>query len=160
MKTLNSLVPVALLMAVGSSALACNPDTGERRQMVFLEAGGDTVEYWEVVPGQLKSVKLPSGASVGVTLTPAGVEKYATDWNKGKYVPELVQIRIFDLSGSAPVEKEMSWGGTNSVQAFGRNSKPGDAGIFGHGGFTLNLLKAVCASREAVAAELVAIHSQ
>lgn len=111
MKTLNPLVLVPLLIAAGSSALACNPDTGERRQMVFLEAGSDVVEYWEVVPGQLKPVKLPSGASIGVALTPAAMEKYAADWNKGKFAPELVQIQIFDLSGPVPVEESMSWTG-------------------------------------------------
>lgn len=142
------------LMLIGTcgSALACDPETGARRQMAFLEAGASFVDYWQVADGEMKSIALPSGEKVGVVITPAALEKYSSDWRKGRFTPELVKIEIYDLSGPVPTQEEMSWGGANSVQGFGRNSSKDKVGIFGHGGFTLNLLKPVCATPESVSA--------
>ena len=125
------------LIAISSVALsgpisACDKDSGLRKQMIYLESAGETIEFWEMVPGQIKSVKLPDDSVVGISATPAKDEKYR-DQSKGqKFVPELVEIRIFDMSGLEPKETNMSWGGANSVQGFG--------------GFTLNFLKPVCVS--------------
>ena len=144
---------LVVVLAVASSALstinsarACDPETGERRQMVFLEAASEVVEYWEVASGVMKVVVLPSGDRVGVAVTPAESEKYVSAWRSGRFTPELVKIEIYEMAGREPVMKEMSWGGANSVQTFGRNSPSDKPGIFGHGGFTLNLLKPVCAT--------------
>lgn len=141
-----------VLLAVASSALstissarACNPETGERRQIVFLEAAGEVVEYWEVTSGEMKVVVLPSGERVGVTVAPADSEKYVSAWRSGRFTPELVKLEIYEIAGRETVMREMSWAGANSVQTFGRNSPSEKPGIFGHGGFTLNLLKPVCA---------------
>ncbi len=57
---------LVVVLAVASSALstinsarACDPETGERRQMVFLEAASEVVESWEVASGAMKAVVLP-----------------------------------------------------------------------------------------------------
>ena len=123
---------ICFMLLAGSSvsAVACDPETGERRQMIFLESGGKTVEYWQMDSGRMREVDLPSGKKIGVSITPASVEKYQEHASSGRFSPELVEIRLYDLSTGEPVETHMSWGGANSVQGFGN--------------FTLNLLKPVC----------------
>ena len=127
-----------VLMMLGASlsfsAIACDPETGERRQMIFVEAGGKTVRFWEVVPGEIKALELPTGKTVGLSITPALPKKYLDKTNSGRFTPELVEIRLYDLGGAEPLETHKSWGGANSVQRFE--------------GFTLNLLKPVCYQAE------------
>ena len=123
---------ICFMLLAGSSvsAVACDPETGERRQMIFLESGGKTVEYWQMDSGRMREVDLPSGEKIGVSITPASVQKYQENGSSGRFSPELVEIRLYDLSAEEPMETHMSWGGANSVQGFSN--------------FTLNLLKPVC----------------
>ncbi|MEJ1249247.1 hypothetical protein [Denitratimonas tolerans] len=127
-------IVIVIAASVSFSAAACDPETGERRQMIFLEAGDKVVEYWEMVPADIKPVELPSGRKVGVSIAPATPHKYLENVSSGRFSPELVEIRLYDLAGEEPVETHMSWGGANSVQGFGD--------------FTLNLLKPVCYQAE------------
>jgi hypothetical protein len=125
------LILACIALAVFTSSLfACNPETGERRQMIFVEADNKTVEHWEMVPGKIKELKLPNGKEVGISVAPAAPEKYLEMRASGRYVPEMVEIRIYNTEGEVAVEEQMSWGGANSVQ--------------GYSGYTINLLKPVC----------------
>ena len=78
----------------------------------------------------MREVDLPGGKKIGVSIAAASAQKYQEKAGSGRFSPELVEIRLYDLSAEKPVETHMSWGGANSVQGFGN--------------FTLNLLKPVC----------------
>jgi hypothetical protein len=141
-----SFVALASSCITSPTALACNPETGQRQQMAFLEAGGMVLESWEVNPDELKSVVLRNGAKDGIRVAPAEPKVYRKSWSKGKYEPELVLVKVYEVAGSDIVEVNASWAGANSVQYYGTNSSKSSSGILGGGGFALFLLKAVCAT--------------
>ncbi len=144
--------PLALVFAAAAALacptlLACNPVSGEREQLVFLEWNGQTLEQWQARSPDMRRFELPNGFKLGLTIEPAPLETYVRIWADGQHASELVKISVFDLGGDAPRRLTWNFAGANSVQGYG--SRGGADGVveLGDPGITLTLLKPVCEPR-------------
>jgi hypothetical protein len=142
-----ALVFTAAAALVCPTLLACNPVSGEREQLVFLEWNGRTIEQWEVRSPDMQRIELPNGFQLGLTIEPAPLDTYVRIWADGQHASELVKIALFDLGGDTPRRLTSTFGGVNSVQGYG--SRGGADGVveLGDPGITLTLLKPVCEPR-------------
>lgn len=142
---MRTTICVLAWMAASSSALACDPDTGERVQSVALRWNGEPIVHYEAT-GDIKRVALPNGFELGVRIEPASAEKYAELAKQSKRTAELVHIQLFDLSQSPPRRLTHTWGGANSIQGFGADGGADRVEALGSPGVSMTLLKPVCAA--------------
>jgi len=141
---------VALLLStVPVAALACDTDNGARQQLVSLLSDGTELVRWNASSDQIEVVALPNGFRLGVRIEDADAKKYEQLHRLWKFVPEMVHITLYDMSGAKPRELTHTWGGANSLQGYGPNGgadriiEAGDAGIL------LFLQRPVCAQMRA-----------
>lgn len=136
---------LASLMAVAAlQALACNPKTGERVQRVFLGSAGQSLDAWDVTSNAIHEVQLANGFRLGVKIEPLTAEKRAELAKAVKYLPEMVEISLFDLSADSPKLIAHTFGGANSVQGYGPRGGADRVDELGAAGIELLLFKAVC----------------
>ena len=88
-----------------------------------------------------------------MSVEPASPQKYAEfagDANV-KYVPELIQISLFDLSTAEPRLITMTYGGANSQQAYGPEGGAAVVAAIGQPGIKLFFNKSTCVPADASA---------
>ena len=136
------------LLLLGSmwmnASFACDWQTGERQQKVFLSWDGQRLEHWTVEPGVIKSVELPNGFQLGVKLEDPEPEKISEYREKIPHPPEMVSISLYDLAGDEPVFLTRTYGGTNSIQGYGARGGADRVDALGDPGVSMTLLKPVC----------------
>lgn len=126
------------------SSFACDRDTGERRQHAFVYWEGDLVHAWSASPGAVESITLPTGFELGVELTNPPRQFYADYSERAEHVPEMVQIRLLDLSDDEPEELSRTYAGSNAVQGFGIRGGANKVSELGDPGIRLTLIRPVC----------------
>jgi hypothetical protein len=152
MRNIRSISIFSLLLSVSYASYACDVDTGQRQQHVFLSWNGQQISDWTVRPGETKQVSLPNGFELGVQLTEPESEVYERQAEGQDFVWELVEIKLFDLSGEDPQPLSRTYGGTNSLQGFGARGGANRVVELGDPGILLTLLKPVCLESPSVAA--------
>ncbi|MCA9233265.1 MAG: hypothetical protein KDA57_21655 [Planctomycetales bacterium] len=142
---------VGLVAIFGSvlshGAVACDAKTGERQQHVHLSWNGKSVADWVVGSEAPKSVELPNGVKLGVSVTDAPSSKYEgrkSDPTASPHTPELVKLQLYDMSQNPPLELSHTWAGANSIQGFGAAGGADRVIEFGTPGIEMILLKPVC----------------
>ena len=142
-RTLTTLAALAA-MCMSSASMACNWETGEREQLVFLSWDGKPVTDWTVQHGAMKVVDLPNGVKLGVEIDHPEQDKVQEQSTKTRYVPEMVKISLFNLAGDTPEQLTYTYGGTNSLQGYGASGGADRVDLLGDPGIELTLLKPVC----------------
>ncbi|NEZ04984.1 hypothetical protein G4Y73_12570 [Wenzhouxiangella sp. XN201] len=127
-----------------ASAAACDLNTGERSQHVFLSWNGQTLQNWIAPAGDIHQVALPNGFHLGVELDEPPPDKYIELAEQFQHVPEIVEINLFELSEDEPELLSRTYGGTNSIQGFGARGGANRVEQLGDPGIKLTLLKPVC----------------
>ncbi|WP_077409625.1 hypothetical protein [Marinicella sediminis] len=127
-----------------SQTFACDWQTGEREQKVFLSWDGQRLDHWTVEPGEIKAVELPNGFQLGLKLENPEPEKIIDYREKIPHPPEMVSISLYDLAGDAPVFLTRTYGGTNSIQGYGARGGADRVDVLGDPGISLTLFKPVC----------------
>lgn len=153
MRTVLYTLILLVSIVAGSSANACDWDTGERSQHVFLSWNGERLQDWVASMGSLEHFTLPNGFDLGIELDEPSREKYIELAERHRHVPEIVQINLFDLSREEPDLLSKTYGGTNSIQGFGARGGANRVKQLGDPGIRLTLLKPVCAEPAAVPVE-------
>jgi hypothetical protein len=129
-----------------ASDWGCDQSTGLPQQTVILSVGDQYLAHWSVVPGETRAVVLPNGFHLGVKIEAPSRQEYAR-WAREPdvhYVPEMVEITLFDLTTAAPRELTHTWVGANSLQGYGPNGGADRVDAIGSPGITLLLNKATC----------------
>jgi hypothetical protein len=133
--------------SAGSKTLSdCDQSTGLSQQMVILSVGDQYLAHWSVVAGETRPVVLPNGFRLGIKIGPASREEYA-EWARGldvQYLPEMVEITLFDLTTAVPRELTHTWGGANSLQGYGPGGGADRVDAVGSPGIMLFLHKPNC----------------
>jgi hypothetical protein len=114
--------------------------------MVILNVGDQYLAHWPVVAGETRPIVLPNGFHLGIRIEPASPEEYAR-WAQGldeHYVPEMVEITLFDLTTAVPRELTHTWGGANSLQGYGPHGGADRVDAVGSPGIMLFLNKPNC----------------
>lgn len=146
MKTLGLLFLLTLLFTQNS--YACDPETGERVQKVYAEWNGKNLGLWDVEPNKPKAFELFSGLKLGIQIEEATAEKYKELKDAWPHTPEMVSIRLFDMSTTPHKQLAMTWGGANSIQGYSDKGGADRVEALGSPGLTLHLMKAVCVQYE------------
>ena len=138
-----------LCILIGASlaifdASACSRETGERRQHAFVYWEGDLVHAWTASPGAVEAITLPTGFQLGVELDKPSRQFYVDLSGRAEHVPEMVRIRLLDLSSDEPRQLYRTYAGSNSVQGFGIGSGARKADEMGFPGVRLTLIRPVC----------------
>ena len=131
---------------VAASDWGCDQSTGLSQQTVILSVGDQYLEHWSVVAGETRPVVLPNGFRLGIRIEPPSQVEYAR-WARKldlHYVPEMVEITLFDLTTPVPRELTHTWGGANSLQGYGPKGGADRVDAIGSPGVTLLLNKAAC----------------
>jgi len=152
MRTILVISTILFLSFLAFPSHACDPDTGERQQHVFLSWGGQQLVNWEVRPGEVKQISLPNGFELGLALDEPASDVYERQVERHDFVGELVEIKLFDVGSKEPQLLSRTYGGTNSLQGFGAQGGANQAGELGDPGILLTLLKPVCLESKTVAA--------
>ena len=152
MRKVRNICIFLILLSVSFASHACDVDTGERQQHVFLSWNGQQISDWTVIPGETEQVSLPNGFELGVRLAEPEPEVYKRQVEGQDFVWELVEIKLFDLSGEEPQVLSRTYGGTNSLQGFGARGGANRVAELGDPGILLTLLKPVCLEAESLAA--------
>ncbi len=141
-----AIVLITILIASSASmgAVACDRETGLRKQRVFLTWDGASVKDWTVTSDAIEAVDLPNGFHLGVKIEPATQDKYAKEANSKPYVPELVKITLVNLGDPKQPILTHTWGGANSIQGYAASGGADRVEALGTPGVELTLLKPVC----------------
>ena len=145
-----AVLAIGLLPTALDVSASCMKD-GTRTQSVWLSSGGEQLERWEPVPGEIHPVKLPGGFVAGIQIDPTTPEKYRELFTKVRAFDELVKISIFDMSETPPKPLSTTWGGANSKQGFGPRGGANRVSALGDQ-IELWLHKPVCVTPETNAA--------
>jgi hypothetical protein len=152
---MRTILVISTFLFLSSFALpshACDVDTGERQQHVFLSWSGEQISDWRVTPGETEQISLPNGFELGVRLAEPEPEAYEQQAKRQEFVWELVEIKLFDLGSEEPQLLSKTYGGTNSLQGFGARGGANRVDELGDPGILLTLLKPVCLESQSVAA--------
>lgn len=152
MRTTMSIASFLIISLGAFPGYACDVETGEREQHVFLSWNGQQIADWMVTNGEIQRVSLPNGFELGVSLNEPGPDVYEQQAQRQDYVWELVEIKLFDASSEEPQLVSRTYGGTNSRQGFGARGGANRVSEFGDPGILLTLLKPVCLESKSVAA--------
>lgn len=150
MRTAPYTIILLTTMLLTPVAEACDWDTGERSQYVFLSWNGNKLQNWEASMGDLHQITLPNGLELGIELDEPSPEKYRQLAERLQHIPEIVQINLFRLSAEDRELLSQTYGGTNSIQGFGARGGANRVEQLGDPGITLTLLKPVCLEPTAV----------
>lgn len=144
--TFGSLIPIVGNATGSAGGFGCDQNSGAPQQTVVLSVGDRYLAHWTVVAGETRPVVLPNGFHLGVKIEPASPETYADMARRmdARYVPEMVEITLFDLTTSIPRELTHTWGGANSLQGYGPHGGADRVDAVGSPGVTLFLNKANC----------------
>jgi hypothetical protein len=151
---MRALIQVSIFLTASLIALssqACDPDTGERQQHVFLTWNGQQISDWIVIPGEIEKITLPNGFELGISLEEPGLDVYDSQAERHDFVWELVRIDLYEISADEPQLLSRTYGGTNSLQGFGARGGANRVDELGDPGILLTLLKPVCLESEAFA---------
>ncbi|MFP4207439.1 MAG: hypothetical protein ACLFSC_02195 [Wenzhouxiangella sp.] len=152
MRTTMNIATFLIISLIAFPGHACDVDTGERQQHVFLSWNGQQISEWMVTNGEMQQISLPNGFELGVSLDEPGPDVYEQQADRNAYVWELVEIKLFDLSAEEPQLLSRTYGGTNSRQGFGARGGANRVSELGDPGILLTLLKPVCLESKSVAA--------
>ena len=147
-KVISSAACLVSMLAVGQS-FACDHTTGKRQQAVYLQWNNQNVTDWVVESDNIKSIALPNGFKLGVKIDSNVPKMPASSSEIFKFVPELVHITLFDMSGASPKRLTETSGGANSIQGYGAQGGADRVAQLGSPGIRLTLLKPVCAASAA-----------
>ncbi|WP_376694855.1 hypothetical protein [Wenzhouxiangella sp. EGI_FJ10305] len=123
---------------------ACDRDTGERKQHAFMYWQGDLAHAWTASPGAVERISLPTGFELGVELDSPSRQQYIELSERIEHVPEMVEIRLLDLSNDEPKQLSRTYGASNSVQGFGIRGGANKVDELGEPGIRLTLIRPVC----------------
>ena len=139
MRSFISIVLAALY--IGSApALACDPDTGERRQMISASWGGTSL-IGTMYPGDdLVYFDLPSGRTLGVRTRPVSDEVYREQAQWRKFNVELVHLEFYDGDTKPRKLIAQTIAGANTSSEMSAKFLPG----FGDERLRVELWKSVC----------------
>ena len=152
MRTTLNIATFLIISLVAFPSNACDVDTGERQQHVFLSWNGQQITDWIVTNGEIQKVSLPNGFELGISLDEPGPDVYEQQAERHDYVWELVEIKLFDASNEEPKLLSLTYGGTNSKQGFGARGGANRVSELGDPGILLTLLKPICQESKSVAA--------
>lgn len=152
MRTIQIIVTFLMISLVAFPSHACDVDTGERQQHVFLYWDGQQISHWEAIPGQVEQITLPNGFELGISFDEPEPDISKQQVERHDYVWELVEIKLFDLSNEEPQLLSHTYGGTNSKQGFGARGAANRVSELGDPGILLTLFKPVCLKSSAVVA--------
>ena len=152
MRTILVISTLLFLSSFALSSQACDVDTGERQQHVFLVWGNQQILDWEVTPGEIKQISLPNGFELGVALDEPAPDVYERQAKRHDFVWELVEIKLFDVGSKEPQLLSRTYGGTNSLQGFGAQGGANQVAELGDPGISLTLLKPVCLEAKTIVA--------
>jgi hypothetical protein len=143
---LGSLVPIGGNATDSEGGFGCDQNTGVSQQTITLSVGDQYLAHWTVVAGETREVVLPNGFRLGIKIEPASQEEYADLARRmeARYVPEMVEITLFDLTTPVTSELTHTWGGANSIQGYGPHGGADRVDAVGSPGVTLLLNKANC----------------
>lgn len=144
------LIAAACLLMTPLAGQACDLDTGERQQRVYLSWNNERLQHWIVEDGSIHSVELPNGFEVGIRIEDAMGEMLERHKDLA-YLYETVRITLYDMSETPPRKLTHTYGGANSIQGYGGNGGADRVGELGTPGIRMNLLKPVCVKRDAIA---------
>ncbi len=144
MKHVFLAVAVLLAVAAPTPSRACNPDTGEREQLVFLSSNGKPLTHWVAASGEMKRITLPNGFALGITLDEPEPRAERRRPAAPGFGPEMVKISLYDLGAGEPRALTYTYGGTNSLQGYGAQGGADRVEELGSPGILLTLLKPVC----------------
>ncbi|WP_223671036.1 hypothetical protein [Kangiella shandongensis] len=133
-----------LTTAFTQASLACDPQTGERIQRVYAEWNGKRLGFWDVTSDEPKTFELSNGLKLGIQIEEASAEKYKELKDAWPHTPEMVSIRLFDMSSNPNKQLAMTWGGANSIQGYSDKGGATSVKELGSPGLTLHLMKSVC----------------
>lgn len=133
-----------LTFAFAQTSLACDPGTGERVQRVYAEWNNKHLGFWDVDSDEPKTFELSNGLKLGIQIEEATAEKYKELKDAWPHTPEMVSIRLFDMSTTPHKQLTMTWGGANSIQGYSDKGGADRVKELGSPGLTLHLMKAVC----------------
>lgn len=145
---------ISLRTAIGAcfafavtSALAC-----DRTQQIKLTVGDALVEQWSGTTDKIRTVVLPNNFKLGVKIEESSREKYEELMRRmrGKSVPELVKISLYDMTTSAPRKMTHTWGGANSLQGYGPKGGADRVDEVGSPGILFTLSKPTCTGAKAL----------
>jgi BlaR1 peptidase M56 len=129
------------------ASLGCDQTTGASQQTVLLDNGNHGFYSWTIPTyPSIHDIVMPNGFHLGVRVKPAPEKQYSefAAETKAKYVPELVEIAVFDMSSPEPRLITMTYGGANSEQGYGPHGGADVVKEVGEPGITLYLHKATC----------------
>ncbi|MFD2366912.1 hypothetical protein [Pseudoduganella sp. GCM10020061] len=115
-------------------------------QSVTVSSGKSELMRWDVVPGEVRPVKLPNGFELGLQIEPAPEEKNRA-FEKAfpdRAPAELLKIALFDLTQRQPRLITYTYGDTNSLQGYGPRGGAARAVEVGEPGILLTLKKQAC----------------
>lgn len=135
---------VFLTLFFTQTSYACDPQTGERVQRVYAKWNGESLGFWDVNSNEPKTFELPNGLKFGIQIEEATAEKYKELKDAWPNTPEMVSIRLFDMSSNPNKQLAMTWGGANSIQGYSDKGGATSVEELGSPGLTLHLMKAVC----------------
>lgn len=135
----------SLLFAFASSAIACDASDGSRKQTALLLVGQHQLLRWDATSPKIQEVALPNGFHLGVLVEDANAEKYRQLHQHSRFVPELVHITLYDMTHPTPRVLTDTWGGANSLQAYGPEGGADRVTEVGQPGVTLFLERPLCA---------------
>ena len=87
-----------LTLPFAQNSYACDPQTGERVQQVYAQWNGENLGLWDVEPNKPKTFELSNGLKLGIQIEQAPAEKYKELKDAWPHTPEMVSIRLFDMS--------------------------------------------------------------
>jgi hypothetical protein len=138
---------VACFGFAATSALAC-----DRTQQIKLTVGNKLVEQWSGTTDKIRTVALPNNFKLGVKIEETSREKYEELMRRmrGKSVPELVKISLYDMTTSEPRKITSTWGGANSQQGYGSKGGADRVDEVGSPGILFTLSKPTCTDAKAL----------
>ncbi|MCB1635010.1 MAG: hypothetical protein KDI51_10505 [Xanthomonadales bacterium] len=128
-----------LTMAMPRAAQACDPETGQRTQIVWGLWNGQHLPSTLKPGSDLTFIHLPNSGVLGVRTKPATHLDYLEQGQWRRFNVELVHVEFFDASVDPPAPLRQILMGANTYSSFGEGWLP----LVGKE-FALQLEKAVC----------------
>lgn len=124
----------------------CDPYTGRPVQSVLVLSGKHVLGHWSGSSTDVRTFVLPNGFHLGLKVEPASADVYARHAKafQAKYVPELVQITLFDMTAAVPRQITQTFGGVTSIQGYSPYGGADRVVEVGEPGITLMLNKQEC----------------